>query len=97
MLAPERSRRAAPARTWTLPDCSVLSLSPLKTVAPTEVCAAPTWAIGVDHSTKRRGRRGPDRRDEERVRKQCCDNSTSERRTVDISGDRKLVKAQARH
>src|SRR6266446_8279711 len=38
MLAPERRKRAEPARTWTLPDWSVLSLSPLKMVAPTEAC-----------------------------------------------------------
>src|SRR5947207_13878755 len=38
MLAPCRRKRAAPARTWTPPDCSVLSLSPLKMVAPTEAC-----------------------------------------------------------
>src|SRR2546430_17601693 len=39
MLAPWRRKRAAPARTWTPPDWSVLSLSPLKMVAPTEACA----------------------------------------------------------
>ncbi len=44
VLAPERRKRAAPVRTWTLPDCSVLSRSPLKTVAPTDACPAPTWA-----------------------------------------------------
>src|SRR5260370_30760860 len=36
MLEPERSRQAEPARTCALPVCSVLSLSPLKTVAPTD-------------------------------------------------------------
>ena len=44
LLALERSSRAVPVRTWTLPACSVLSLSPLKTVAPTDAWAAPTWA-----------------------------------------------------
>src|SRR5690349_1937865 len=38
MLAPWRRKRAAPARTWTPPEGSVLSLSPLKMVAPTEAC-----------------------------------------------------------
>src|SRR5205823_12074907 len=37
-------KRAAPARTWTLPDWSVLSRSPLKTVAPTEAFPAPRKA-----------------------------------------------------
>jgi hypothetical protein len=44
LLALERSSRAAPARIWTLPVCSVLNRSPLKTVPPTDAWAAPTCA-----------------------------------------------------
>jgi hypothetical protein len=36
--------RAAPARIWMLPDGSVLSLSPSKTVAPADADPAPTCA-----------------------------------------------------
>src|SRR5260370_38080859 len=35
MLVLERSSRAGPGRTWTLPDWSGLGLSPAKRVAPT--------------------------------------------------------------
>jgi len=45
-------------------------------------CGANVGAIGVDDGTKRRGRRGPDRRDQERIRNQYCDNSTGDRKTV---------------
>src|SRR6266566_6194487 len=45
-------------------------------------CGANVGAIGVDDGTKRRGRRGPDRGDQERIRNQYCDNSTGDRKTV---------------
>src|SRR5437773_12025633 len=43
-LALARSKRAAPARTWTLPTSSVLRRSPLNRVAPADALAPPTRA-----------------------------------------------------
>src|SRR5712692_11518298 len=44
LLALESSKRAAPARTCTLPDLSVLIPSPLKMVVPTKAGVAPMRA-----------------------------------------------------
>src|SRR5260370_36012039 len=39
-------------------------------------------AVGINNGSERRRRRGPDGGDHECVRKQRCDNSTGQRRTV---------------
>jgi hypothetical protein len=47
-LAADSINLAAPARICNVPVCSVLSLSPLNTVAPVVAKADPTWAPKAD-------------------------------------------------
>ena len=53
LLDPDSSKRAAFVRTCTFPNCSVASLSPLKTVVPTDATAAPTCARSADTTVAR--------------------------------------------
>ncbi len=81
LLELDRSKRAAPARTWTVPVCSVLNLSPLKTVEPTDALAAPTWARSAYDSAG----------DHETV------DFAGDCKTVNYPDDRNTVDAQTRH